>query len=51
MVKTAADVAEKWKTRYCMFAGLTEAEAKAVGKGELAAKCGMRVAEAYLPWV
>jgi len=46
------EVAKKWAVRYCEFAGFTPEEAeKIVEAGELAEKCGARVAEAYLKYV
>jgi len=51
MVKKVSDVAEKWKTRYCQFSGMTKSEAEGVSKGELADKCGDKVEDAYEAWV
>jgi len=46
------EVAKKWAIRYCEFAGFTREEAeKIVEAGQLAEKCGARVAEAYLAYV
>jgi len=46
------EVAKKWAIRYCEFAGFPREEAeKIVEAGQLAEKCGARVAEAYLRYV